>query len=199
MLFILMLLRTTTAISKQIEVLKQFNGKQRRMCKVTPEVLTRCFIVRGDHRSHFSGRRKGIKFVTNQHHFATAHYPRDSLRPDSHHGHRSSVWSNSRSFEKFGSYDMQKSGQLLINGNVSTCKFQCDRSTEKYVFRNGYLFTRIYLQAKSRAVTYKQELRTCVYDRRHSNSFHGTRPPCWPTVLYPDNSLDSFTDMSLST
>ena len=193
-----MLLLTATIISKQIEVLKQSNGKQR-MSKIMPKVQTRCFIVSSDHRSHFSGRRIGIKSVPNQHQFASAQYPRDSLRQDSHHGHRSSVRSNSRSFEKFGSYDMRKSGRLFINGNVSKCKLQCDRSTGKYVFRNGYPFTRNSLQAKSRAVTYKQELRTYVHDRRYSNKCRGIRPPCWPAVLYPDNPLDSFVDISLST
>ena len=88
---------------------------------------------------------------------------------------------------------MQKSGRSPINGNVSKCKFWSDHSlTGKYVFRNGYLFTRIYLHTKLGAVTYKQELRTYAYDRRHSNSLRGNRSPRWPTVQYPDTSSDSF-------
>ena len=94
---------------------------------------------------------------------------------------------------------MRKSGRLHINGNASKRNLQCDRSTGTYVFRNGYPFTRIYPQAKLRAATYKQELRTYVHDRRYSNNCRGIRSPSWPAVLYPDNPLDSFVDMSLST
>ena len=146
-------------------------------------------------KGHSRGRQIGMKFVTNQLQFAAAHNPRDSLRPDSHYGHRSIVRSISRSLEKFGSTDMRKSERSTINGNVLKCKFQYDRSTGKCVFRNGYFYTRFYLQAKLRAVTYKQELRTYTYDRRHSNSLSGNRPPSRHTVLY--NSIHSFFGMSL--
>ena len=108
--FILMLLPTATAISKQIKLLKQFNGKQRR-CKVTPKFPKRCFIVRGDHRGQFREQRTG-KFVASQQSSTPAHYPRDSLRPDSHHGH----WSNMTCKNQ----DDYLSTEMCRNANFST-------------------------------------------------------------------------------
>ena len=141
-----------------------------------------------------------MKSVMNQPQVDTAHDPRDSSRPDIHHGHSSIVRSKSKISEKVWSTSVRNSGRPLLNRNESKLKFRRNHilAPRKNEFRNYRSVSENYRKAKFEAGISKQELRTYVYDQRHSNSFRGTRPPRWPTVLYPDNSLDSFVDMSLS-
>ena len=189
--------RTTTAIST---LSMQFERKQR-MWKATPKVTIRCFIVRCNQRAHFRERRTAMKAVMNQPQGDTAHDPRDSSRPDIHHGHSSIVWPKSKISEKVGSTYVQNSGRSRLNRNKPKHKFRRNHilAPRKNEFRNCRSVSENYRKAKFKAGISKQELRTYVYDRRHSNSSHGNRPRLLHTVLSGDTSRDSFPGLPLRT
>ena len=185
--------RTATAISK---LSMQFKSKQR-MWKATQKVTLWCSIVRCNQRAHFRERRTAMKSVMNQPQVDTAHDPRDSSRPDIHHGHRSIVRSKSKISEKAGSTYVRNSGGAHLNRNESKLKFRRNHilTPRKNEFRNCRSLSENYRNTKYRVGISNQEVRTYAYDRRHSNCFRGNRPP----VLPGDTSSDSFPGLPLRT
>ena len=169
--------RTATATSKMPMQFKRIQ----RMSKATPKVTIRCSIVRFDQRAHFRERRTATQSVMKQLQFASAHDPRDSSYPDSHHGHshRSIVRSISKFSEKVGSTYMQNSGGSRLNRNELKHKFRSDHilPPRKNEFWNCRFLSGNYRNAKFEVGISKQELRTYAYNRRHSNSLSGNRPP----------------------
>ena len=130
----------------------QFKRKQR-MWKATPKVTIRCFIVRCDQRARFRERRTAMKSVMNQPQVDTAHDPRDSSRPDIHHGHRSIVRLKSKISEKVGSTYVRNSGGSHLNKNESKLKLQKNHilTPRKNEFRNCRSLSENYRKAKFEA------------------------------------------------